>query len=157
MSPSKFLKFIPDAEAARGRSKDANTQVGCVVVDWDYNIRASGYNGPPRGVKDLPERLSRPEKYKGWMAHAEENTVSQAARMGVSLHGCTIILTSLYPCSTCARLIIQSGIKQVIAPKVEMDERWSAEWAVSRQMFLEAGVEVYVYDPVKKDSLETFA
>lgn len=140
----KMLKFIPDAQVAADKSKDANTKVGCVVLDDDYVVRVTGYNGPPRGVKDLPERLQRPTKYP-WMGHAEENAVTSAARIGVSLKGCTLLVTTLYPCTTCARMIIQAGIKAVLAPNVNMPERWATEWVISQQMFAEAGVPVYVY------------
>lgn len=141
----KFLKFIPDAEAARGRSKDRSTKVGAVVIDDDFNVRISGYNGMPRGVDDdVDARHERPLKYM-WTAHAEENCVAQAARIGVSLKGCTILLTSLFPCTTCSRLIIQAGIKRVIAPKVCDNTRWDEQAAVALEMLREAGVEVEYY------------
>ena len=146
----KFLKFIPDAEAARGRSKDRSTKVGAVVIDDDFNVRISGYNGMPRGVDDDVEaRHERPLKY-AWTAHAEENCVAQAARIGVSLKDCTILLTSLFPCTTCSRLIIQSGIKRVIAPKVCDNSRWDEQAAIALEMLLEAGVEVEYYELEKK-------
>lgn len=141
----KYLKFIPDALTAASKSEDT-TQVGCVVVDEDYCVRSSGWNGLPRKVEHLEERSKRPEKYS-WTAHSEENAIAQAARTGVSLKGCTLIVTALYPCSTCARLIIQSGIQRVIAPDVDMPHRWATEWVISKQMFSEAGVSVYAYDP----------
>jgi dCMP deaminase len=52
MNMDKMLKFLPDAKAAQGRSKDRSTKVGAVCIDDDYNIRGSGYNGFPRGVND---------------------------------------------------------------------------------------------------------
>lgn len=141
----KYLQFIPDALAAAGKSKDSR-QVGCVVIDDDYCVRTSGWNGFPRGVKHLKERDRRPTKYS-FSAHAEENAIAQAARIGVSLKGCTLLLTALYPCSTCARLIIQSGITTVIAPDVDMPEKWALEWVISKEMFAEAGVKVFAYNP----------
>ena len=141
----KFLKFIPDAEAARGRSKDRSTKVGAVVIDDDFNVRISGYNGMPRGVDDdVDARHERPLKYM-WTAHAEENCVAQAARIGVSLKGCTILLTSLFPCTTCSRLIIQAGIKRVFAPQVCANTRWDEQAAIALEMLHEAGVEVEYY------------
>jgi len=91
---------------------------------------------------DVEERHDRPLKLQV-TAHAEENAVAQAARSGVSLEGCTLLVSTLYPCSTCARLIIQAGIRQVVALKVDSTrmERWADEWEVSKQMFAEAGVE----------------
>lgn len=142
----KYLKFLPDAQAARGRSKDRSTQVGAVVIDDDFNVRISGYNGMPRGVDDSVEaRHERPAKYL-YFAHAEENCVAQAARVGVSLKGCSILLTSLFPCTACARQIIQSGIKRVLAPSQVDNTRWDEQGKVALEMLAEAGVEVLYYD-----------
>lgn len=149
----KFLKFIPDALAAAGRSKDRSTKVGAVVIDDDCNLRISGYNGMARGIDDDVEaRHARPAKYL-WAAHAEENCVAQAARVGTSLKGCTILLTSLFPCTTCSRLIIQSGIKRVLAPSLNGvgdgqpgREDWEQNRLVAMEMLSEAGVEVIYYD-----------
>ena len=150
---AKFLKFLPDSEAARGRSKDRSTKVGAIVIDDDYTIRISGYNGMPRNINDdVESRHMRPEKYL-WMSHAEENCVAQAARIGVSLRGCTILLTSLFPCTTCARLIIQSGICRVIAPRYNVMGQdsstrrdWDDQARVSREMLAEAGIQVFYYE-----------
>ena len=142
---NKFLKYLPDAQAARGRSKDRSTKVGAVVIDDDFNLRISGYNGFSRGINDdKPERHERPTKYF-WSAHAEENCVAQAARVGVSLKGCTLLVTSLFPCTTCSRLIIQSGIVRVLAPETPDNERWNEEAEVALAMLKEAGVEVRHY------------
>ncbi len=141
----KFLKYIPDAVAARSRSKDRSTRVGAVVIDDDFNLRISGYNGMPRGIDDDVEaRHERPAKYL-WTSHAEENCVAQAARVGVSLKGCTLLVTSLFPCTTCSRLIIQSGIKRVLAPEITDNARWDDQAKVALEMLNEAGVEVRYY------------
>lgn len=145
MSLIKIRKFIPDAEAARSRSKDRSTRVGAIAIDNDYNIRSSGYNGFVRGIDDDIEcRHERPTKYL-WTAHAEENCIAQAARIGVSIKGCTLLVTDLFPCSTCARLIIQSGIIRVVAPTHPSNNRWNDQAKVSQEMFSEAGVEVNFY------------
>ena len=39
-------------------SKDPNTKVGCVVVGSKGQILSQGYNGFPRGINDLPSRLT---------------------------------------------------------------------------------------------------
>ena len=55
------------------RSKDPNTQIGCVIVGPNHEIRSTGYNSFPRGIRDdVPERLVRPAKYL-WIEHAERN------------------------------------------------------------------------------------
>jgi len=124
-------------------SKDS-TQVGCVVVNPQSQSQLSqGYNGPPRGVADdVPERRERPAKYL-YSSHAEENCVSWAAREGISLKGATIYVT-FCPCAACARMIIQSGIREVVMlPANEaVAERWADSFRAARDMFHEAGVDV---------------
>ena len=139
-------KLLPVAKAIQALSKDRSTKVGAVVFDDDMNIRVVGYNGFPRKFDDDPDdRHQRPAKY-AYTAHAEENCVAQAARSGVSLKGCSIIVTSLFPCSTCARLIIQSGIKRVYAPTVPVHMgRWVEEGRYATAMLIECGVEVIDY------------
>ena len=66
--PEYFMGF---ALHAAHKSKDLHTQVGCVIIGPEGEIRATGYNGIPKGVQDLPERLERPAKYL-WTAHAED-------------------------------------------------------------------------------------
>jgi dCMP deaminase len=58
-------------------SKHRATKAGCVVADDDHWIRVTGYNGFPRGVTDLPERLAdRPTKLL-FCVHAEANASPQ--------------------------------------------------------------------------------
>lgn len=146
----KFLRFLPDAEAARGRSKDRSTKVGAVAVDDKFVLKGSGYNGFPRGVNDdVEDRHQRPLKYD-WTVHAEMNVIAQAARQ--VLEGTTLILTSLHPCPTCSGLLIQAGVKRVIAPNWKDpgdggDTRiqWDEKEKIAIEMLAEAGVEVLYY------------
>ena len=95
------------------RSKDPNTQIGCVIIGPAHEIRSTGYNSFPRGIRDdVPERLERPTKYL-WMEHAERNAIYNAARAGTSTEGCTIYV-EIMPCMDCARAIVQAGIRQVV-------------------------------------------
>lgn len=128
------------AELVASRSEDLSTHVGCVIVGPDMEVRSTGYNGMPRGVKATPERLQRPEKYL-WTAHAEVNAVGNAARTGVSLLGCTAFVTHMC-CDDCARLLIQAGIKEVVigAGKTSMPED---KFDAAQTMFFEAGVQVW--------------
>lgn len=143
MSLEKVLKFKSLAEAAALYSKDTSTKVGAVALDDDCNVLCVGYNGKPRGVLETIERSARPLKYK-FTAHAEENLVAQAARIGTSLKGSTIIVTSLHPCTTCTRLMIQAGVKRIIANKSpeHAEPIWKEEEIYSKEMLDEAGVEV---------------
>lgn len=139
---STWHKYFMDmAHKAASRSKDPTTKVGCIVTSKDKVVVASGYNGIPQGVADLPERMERPAKYL-WTAHAEENAVALAARVGSSLRGGYAYVTH-YPCSRCARSLIQAGIEVVYVGKgtTSMPQE---EFDVAKQMFTEAGV--YVLD-----------
>lgn len=118
-------------------SKDPSTKVGCVVVGPDREVRSTGYNGLPRDVEDRSERMERPTKYL-WTSHAEENAVAQAARIGVSLKGCTAYTTHC-PCSRCARMLLQAGVARVVVGPGTTSMP-TEEFAVARRMFAEAGI-----------------
>lgn len=133
--------FLGLAERFAKRSKDPSTKVGCVIVGPDREVRSMGYNGLPRGVEDLAERMERPAKYL-WTSHAEENAVAQAARIGVSLKGCTAYVTH-FPCARCARALIQAGIIAVVCGdgKTSMPDE---EFEVAQTMLTEAYVMCYL-------------
>lgn len=96
------------------RSKDPNTQVGACIVNPDKRIVGIGYNGFPVGCDDdvFPWENSTPfldSKYP-YVVHAEPNAILNSIR---SLEDCTIYV-SLFPCHECVKLIIQSGIKEIV-------------------------------------------
>jgi dCMP deaminase len=139
------LKFIPVAQALASLSKDPSTKVGAMAFDAKGNVLSVGFNGFPRGVEDTKERYeNRAEKLR-LVSHAEANVIAQAARVGAKLEGASLLVTALYPCSTCAKLIIQSGIKKVYAPVTENDSKWFEEREVAMLLFSEAEVEVHEY------------
>lgn len=131
--------FAEMARLVASKSKDPSTKVGCVIVNSDKVVVATGYNGIPRGVEDRPERMERPAKYL-WTSHAEENAVAQAARVGMALKGGIAFITHA-PCSRCARTLIQAGIVEVI-----IDDGTTSmpmeEFDVAMKMFSEAGVHI---------------
>jgi len=134
-------------------SKDRNTKVGCVIIGEGGQILTQGYNGLPRKVDDGIElrfsrsvRNGRREKLR-WTEHAERNAIYNAARTGTSLLG-AVIYCPLYPCSDCARGIIQSGIAEAVTTQPDWnDQFWAPEWEVSEIMFREAGVRVRLVAP----------
>lgn len=134
------------AEHAAKKSKDS-TQVGAALVK-DKSVLVTGFNGPPRGVRDLPDRFERPRKYL-YAAHAEMNVISTAARLGVRTEGCILYVTHA-PCSACARLIIQSGISGVVvgAGATAMPEE---EFEAAAQMLDEAGVTFFRKGPLASE------
>ena len=140
------VRFVELAMHIAKWSKDPSTKVGCVVVGEDREIRSTGFNGFPRGIKDDEERLLDREKKYPLICHAEENAIMHAARIGVSLKGSTAYVT-WPPCSRCARSLIQSGIKEIIYPTPgEIPERWIEDFNISNGMISEAGVIVRTID-----------
>ena len=135
-------RFLNLATHISNWSKDPSTKVGCVVVGPDNEIRSTGFNGLPRGIEDNEERLNNREIKYPMICHAEENAIMHAARIGISLKGCTAYVT-WPPCTRCARSLIQAGILTVIYPKnAEIPERWASDFELSMSMFKEAGIEL---------------
>ena len=135
-------RFLNLATHISNWSKDPSTKVGCVVVGPDNEIRSTGFNRLPRGIEDHEERLNNREIKYPMICHAEENAIMHAARIGISLKGCTAYVT-WPPCTRCARSLIQAGILTVIYPKnAEIPERWASDFELSMSMFKEAGIEL---------------
>lgn len=121
---------------AATKSKDT-TQVGAVLVTPRRRVICTAYNGPPQGVRDIPERFIRPPKYL-YAAHAESNLIATAASEGIRTAGCDVYVTHM-PCSACARLMIQAGVAGVFfGPGVTSMP--AEEFEAARTMFEEAGV-----------------
>ena len=108
-------RFLDLAKQIAGWSKDPSTQVGCVVVGPDREIRSTGFNGLPRGIEDSEERLNNREIKYPMICHAEENAIMHAARTGISLKNCIAYVT-WPPCTRCARSLIQAGISEIVYP-----------------------------------------
>lgn len=133
------IRFLVLAEHIGSWSKDPSTQVGCVIVRPDRTIASVGYNGLPRHVLDMPERLNdRTTKY-AMVVHAEPNAILAARE---PLHGYTAYTYPFPPCSNCAAILIQAGIRRVVAPAAtdEQRERWGTSLDLAEQMLSEAAV-----------------
>jgi dCMP deaminase len=121
------------------RSKDPNTQVGACIVGKNNKIVGIGYNGFPIGCSDEDFSWERKAdnindtKYP-YVVHAEANAILNSTK---DLHGARLYV-GLYPCNECAKLIIQSGIIEVVYLSDKYKESDSAKAA--RKMFEKAGV-----------------
>ena len=134
-----FVRLVKEKAAM---SRDADTKVGSIIISEEDMVEiSSGYNDLARGVRHTPERNSRPSKYL-WSVHSEANAIANAARLGRSTKGATII-GNLCPCNQCAALIINAGITKVICPPVYDHYKYAAEWQNTLDMFQEAEVTVY--------------
>lgn len=133
-------RFLKLAKHISEWSKDPSTQVGCVVVGPDREIRSTGFNGLPRGIEDNDERLNNREIKYPLICHAEENAIMHAARIGISLKDCTAYVT-WPPCTRCARSLIQAGISTIIYPEnTEIPKRWMDDFNLSLNMLKEADI-----------------
>ena len=142
MSTKWDQRFLKLAEHISGWSKDPSTKVGCVVVGEDREIRSTGFNGFPRGIADDAARLEDREQKYPLICHAEENAIMHAARIGLSLKGCTAYVT-WPPCTRCARSLIQAGVVEVVYPEdIEVPERWMSDFDMSTNMMGEAGLNI---------------
>ncbi len=107
--------FMGVALLSAQRSKDPSTQVGACIVDSKNKIVGVGYNGFPLGCDDddLPwdrEGDFLETKYP-YVCHAELNAVLNSTR--IDLSDCKIY-TTLFPCHECSKVLIQTGIKNII-------------------------------------------
>ena len=121
--------FMEVAEVVAKRSTCLRRNVGAVVVK-DKRILSTGYNGAPTGLPHcgevgcLRERLGTPSGERHEICrglHAEQNALIQAARYGISLEGSTIYSTT-EPCSLCAKMLINAGLRRVVYKDSYPDE-----------------------------------
>jgi len=136
-------RFIEQAEYVSKWSKDTNTKCGAVIVDDENTELVMGYNGFPRGSDDATDtrRYDKPLKYF-WTEHAERNAVYKAARLGISLKN-TKMYCTYFPCSDCARAIIQAGVCKLYCPKPNFNHhKWGESWVEAISMLRECGVAV---------------
>jgi len=135
------IRYMHLAEQVSKWSKDPKTQIGVVAVGSIGQVLAQGYNGFPRGIRDLEERyMDRETKYK-YIVHGEMNAIFNASYNGVSLKESTLYVYGLPTCSSCALGVIQVGVKRVVMPDHEIPDRWQDSWKLTKSMFEESGVE----------------
>ncbi|KQC12040.1 MAG: cytidine deaminase [Desulfuromonas sp. SDB] len=131
--------FMGVALLSAQRSKDPNTQVGACIVDQHKKIVGVGYNGLPLGCSDQKYPWSRQGEFLQtkypYVCHAELNAIIN--KNSKDLYGCSIYV-GLFPCNECAKVIIQSGIIEV----VYLSDKYSHTDSVkaSKMMFESANV-----------------
>lgn len=131
-------RFVDLAKHISEWSKDPSTKVGAVIVDEKRRIISTGYNGFSIGVEDTDDRLyNRDIKYE-MIVHGEINAIVFARR---DLTNTTLYTYPFMPCSRCASIVIQSGIKTVVAPE-NHNPRWTESFALSTKLFNESNVKL---------------
>lgn len=140
--PSWDEFFMKVAYLASERSTCLRRKTGAVLVK-DNRIICQGYNGAPKGLPHcsevgcMREKLGiqsgeRHELCRG--VHAEANCLIQAAVFGISVKG-AILYTTHFPCSICAKMLINAEISEVV-----YDEEYSDNLA--KQLLKEAGIKI---------------
>lgn len=141
-------RFMEMAELVSSWSScyQENRQVGAVITR-NKRILTTGYNGASSGILSCKEKGECMRKKLGipsgtrhelcYAVHAEQNAIIQAAKIGVSVEGAVMYCTH-QPCTICAKMIINSGIKRVVFKEGYPDE-------FSLNLFEEAGVEIQKY------------
>lgn len=133
--------FMDIAHVVSRRGNCRRRQVAALLVK-DRRIISTGYNGTPRGVRNCFEggckrcagdSPSGADLGECVCSHAEENAITQAAYHGIAVRD-SVLYSTLSPCLTCAKMIINAGIREVV---YETEYRFSAQ---TRDLLLEAGV-----------------
>ena len=139
-------RFMEMARVISTWSKDPSSQIGAVVVNDERRILATGYNGFPKGIADTEERLNNKEEKYSRIIHAEMNALMNALYSGVSLKDSTLYVYGLPVCSSCAKCVIQAGVKRVVIPTIKTNKaNWQAVWEQeSAPMFAESGVQITI-------------
>jgi len=119
--PSWDQYFMQVAHLIATRSTCTRRRVGAVVVK-EKRILSTGYNGTPSGIRHctetgcIREKLGVPSGQRQEICrglHGEQNAIIQAARFGSSMKDSVLYCTT-QPCVTCAKMIINAGITEVI-------------------------------------------
>lgn len=137
--PNKIKYYLNIAKTVATRSTCLRRNYGAIIVKDDCII-ATGYNGSPRGTAnciDLNEcrreklNIPRGQCYEMCRAvHAEQNCIINAKRSDMIgstlyLYGLNAnngsLIENLDSCQLCKKLIINSGIEQVIIPISETE------------------------------------
>jgi len=123
MIKEKYLgAYMKTARVFAELSSAKRKHVGAVIVK-DDRIISIGYNGMPTGWDNNCEYVITPSlpylqgdgptlKTKLEVLHAESNAIAKLAKSTESGDGASMFVTCA-PCMDCAKMIFQSGIKEV--------------------------------------------
>lgn len=147
--------FMDIANVVAERSTCDRGRTSCVIAR-DKQILVTGYAGAPKGLPHCDEvghlfnetihEDGTKSQHCVRTAHAEQNAIAQAAKLGIAIDGATLYC-KMTPCFTCAKIIINSGIRRVVCEKKYHAGKESEE------MFKQAGLELVYFD----ESVEQYA
>ncbi|XP_015579131.1 deoxycytidylate deaminase isoform X2 [Ricinus communis] len=152
--------FMAIAFLSAERSKDPNRQVGACLVSQNGVILGIGYNGFPRGCSDdkLPwakkSKTGNPLETKyPYVCHAEVNAIlntNHASAAGQKLY------VTMFPCNECAKIIIQSGVSEVIYFVEKNLSNSETAYIASHKLLSMAGIKVRRHQPQMSQILIKF-
>lgn len=125
--------YIRMTEALAQRSTCLDKQVGCVIVNSQNKIIATGYNGAPRGhTHCIDTGLCDKDHYRDanrcLSAHAEQNALLQC-RVPEQIH---TIYVNLSPCISCIRIIMNTPCERIVFSQEhlhpEAEKMWKGKW-----------------------------
>ena len=142
--PSWDEYFMEIMNAVAKRATCDRGRSGC-VISKNNHILVTGYVGSPKGIPHCDEighQMKKTIHEDGTIsqhcvrtAHAEQNAICQAAKLGIPLDGATLYCR-MTPCMVCAKMIINSGIKRVVCEKrYHLGEE-------SENLFKQAGIDL---------------
>lgn len=144
--PSWDEYFTKISEVVGERATCDRGRASCVIVK-DKRMLVTGYAGAPMGVAhcdDVGHEMHTVIQEDGTQskhcirtAHAEQNAIANAARNGVAVNGATVYC-NMTPCYTCAKILINAGIKRIVAKR----DYHAAKR--SKEVFKEAGVSLEI-------------
>ncbi len=145
--PDNDEYFMEMAVLISKRSTCLRRRVGAVIVK-DKRVLSTGYNGSPKGTRHceelgcIREQMKIPSGTRHELCrgvHAEQNAIIQAAYFGVSVKDSTIYTTT-FPCSMCAKILINAGVKEVVYAEGYEDD-------MSKKLFEETNIVLRQYIP----------
>ncbi len=139
--PDKDQYYLDIAKVVSTRSTCLKVMMGSIIVKEDQII-ATGYVGAPRHTKSslehnfcLREKLgirSGTQYELCRSVHAEQNTIINAARSGVSLLGGDIFIygesrkngevIDAFPCFICKKMIVNAGLQRIICSTTSQEQ-----------------------------------
>lgn len=133
------------ARTVATRSTCDRGRTSCVIVR-DKQILVTGYAGSAVGMphcdevghqmKTVRHEDGRESQHCVRTTHAEQNAITQAAKVGVSIKGGTVYC-KMTPCTVCGRMIANAGIVRVVA------ERRYHAGDETEEMFRKIGIELH--------------
>ncbi len=151
--PSWDEYFMEIAESVSARATCDRGRSGCVIAK-NKQLLVSGYVGAPSGLphcddvghqmKTVVHEDGSSSKHCVRTVHAEQNAITQAAKLGVPIEGATLYCR-MTPCRSCAMMIINCGISRILC------ERKYHAGTESEEMFKEAGIQIdYMIEEVQE-------